>query len=62
MVPAADFRDVSLRVRMDTDERKMLSDLERATGLSASDWVRQAVRKAHAELPKDKPPTKGRKR
>lgn len=48
-------RELSIRVRVSVEERDMLRALSAKTGLSASDWIRQEVRKAHAKLAPDKP-------
>jgi hypothetical protein len=42
-------RDYMLRVRMSEDERAMLTELADAEGLTASDAVRQLIRRAHAD-------------
>ena len=62
-MPDPDFRDVSFRVRMHADERDQLARLAAQEGLTASDWVRQAIRRAYADLSSDaKPKDKGRKK
>lgn len=42
-------RDYMLRVRMSDEERKMLGWLADAEGLTASDAVRQLIRRAYTE-------------
>jgi hypothetical protein len=42
-------RDYMLRVRMSREEQKMLQWLADQDGLTASDAVRQLVRRSHAE-------------
>lgn len=37
------------------EERAMLETLATREGLTASDWLRQAIRRAHAELKPAKP-------
>lgn len=59
MAPAA--RDYMLRVRMTEDERQMLEALAEKSGLTASDIVRQLVRREHAATFGEKP-AKRRKR
>jgi hypothetical protein len=42
-------RDYMLRVRMAAEEQRMLTELADADGLTASDAVRQLIRRSHAE-------------
>ena len=42
-------RDKSLRVRVAADELRMVQELAEADGLTASDYVRLFIRRAHAE-------------
>jgi hypothetical protein len=59
MAPAD--RDYMLRVRMSDEERQMLTQLADQDGLTASDAVRQLIRREHAaragtvSAPKKKP-------
>ena len=50
-MPKEDSREKSFRVRLTEEEREMLDRVATRDGLTSSDWVRQAVRRAHAELP-----------
>lgn len=42
-------RDKSLRVRVAEDELRMVQELAEADGVTASDYVRLFIRRAHAE-------------
>ncbi|MGC4088427.1 MAG: hypothetical protein QM756_11125 [Polyangiaceae bacterium] len=59
MVPTQ--RDEKFQLRMSADERKMLEALAEKDGLSASDKIRQLIRKEHAATFGEEPP-KRRKR
>lgn len=47
-------RDQNLRVRMSSDEVRMLKQLSDAMGLTASDVVRSLIRREHVEKFGDK--------
>jgi predicted DNA binding CopG/RHH family protein len=56
-------RDKKLTVMMSDRELVMIRELAEHEGLSVSDWLRQALRRAHAEAfgaPKPKRSPKGR--
>jgi hypothetical protein len=53
-------REKNLRVMMSDDEARQLTELADHAGLSASDWIRQTIRRAHAET-FPAPPPKPRK-
>ena len=42
-------RDKSFRVRVSDDELRMVQELADADGITASDYVRLFIRRAHAE-------------
>jgi uncharacterized protein (DUF1778 family) len=45
-------RTTTIQVRLTEEERAMIDLIVEATGLTASDWIRQAVRKEAAKLKK----------
>ena len=53
-------RDKSLRVRVSADELRMVQELADDQGISASDFVRLFIRKAHAART-PRPPAKPKK-
>ena len=59
MVPTQ--RDEKFQLRMSADERRMLEELADREGLSASDKIRQLIRREHAATFGEEPP-KRRKR
>ena len=47
MSPAAK-RDIQLKIMVSADERRMLDELAERSGLTASDVIRQFIRREHA--------------
>lgn len=45
-------RTTTIQVRLTEEERAMIDLIAEASGLTASDWIRQAVRKEAAKLKK----------
>jgi hypothetical protein len=57
----SDERDAVMTVRLNRDEKKMVAALAEADGVSASDAVRMALRRVHAERFGASKPSKGRR-
>ena len=55
-------RDYMLRVLLSDDEQRMLEELADADGLTASDAVRQLIRRSHAERFGSKEPPKPKRK
>jgi hypothetical protein len=58
---APDPKTERFMIRMDEEERKMLTELSDADGVSEATVVRQLLRKAHAERFRGKPPKKSKR-
>jgi len=54
VAPTTDAKPKQFAFIMSTEEHEMLQELAEADGRSASGWLRQAIRVAHAGLPKKK--------
>lgn len=45
-------RPNQMKVRLSNEESEQLRDLADVAGLNVADWIRQTIRREHAELPK----------